>query len=50
MKQHISNFPNHRVLRGTLVEAPGVSAGVTYYDDITMGDWTLWDASDTIGN
>jgi hypothetical protein len=50
VKQHISNFPNHRVLRGTLVEAPGVSAGVTYYDDITMGDWTLWDASDTIGN
>lgn len=50
VKQHIGAFPNHRVLRGALVEDPGASPGVTFYDDITIGSYTLWDASNTIGN
>jgi hypothetical protein len=51
VKSHISTvFPNHNVLRGTLVEDPGASPGVTYYDEITIGHRTLWGASDTIGN
>jgi hypothetical protein len=50
VKTHISAFPNHRVLRGTLVEDPGASPGITYYDDVTIGHYTFWGASETTGN
>jgi hypothetical protein len=53
MKAMLSTmFPNHRVLRGQLVAdafAP-VMEGVAFYDEITIGYRTLYDASDTIGN
>ena len=47
-----SVYPNHQVLRATLIEdpAPFVPGGVTYYDDITLGYRTLEDASDVSGN
>lgn len=51
-------FPNHIVLRATLIEdqavgmPPGffIPGGVTFYDDVTLGYRTLEDASDVSGN
>jgi hypothetical protein len=50
-------FPNHTVLRATLIEDQAVViggfvifGGVTYYDDITLGERTLEDQSDVSGN
>lgn len=52
VKLFFQAFPDHRVLRGSLVAdafAP-VMEGVAFYDEITIGYRTLDDASDTIGN
>jgi hypothetical protein len=49
-KLHMTAFPNHMVLRAALVEDPGASPGISFYDDITLGQRSLWDAADTIGN
>ncbi len=49
-----TTFPNHMVLRGALVDdtfaGSGRGQGLAFYDDITIGQRTLWEASDTIGN
>lgn len=54
VKLFFQGFPDHRVLRGSLVDDtfPGSPAGegVAFYDDITIGYATLYSASDTIGN
>lgn len=60
-KQIITTFfPSHRVLRGSLVDDSSwcgppqgcvpTAAGLAFYDDITIGYLTLYEASDTIGN
>lgn len=49
-----AGFPSHKVLRGTLVDDtfPGSLAGtgVAYYDIVTIGDRTLDDRTDTLGD
>jgi hypothetical protein len=58
VKLHISAFVNHKVLRATLIEdqafgmPPGffIPRGVTYYDDITLGERTLEDQRDVSGS
>lgn len=46
-------FPNHMVLRGSLVDDTFVGspagAGVAYYDLVTIGNRTLEDRTDTLG-
>ncbi len=45
--------PNYQILRGTLVEDPGVgpgSSGITYFDNIVIGNRTINDHSDTAGH
>lgn len=48
-----TTFPNHMVLRGALVDdtfaGSGRGQGLAFYDDITIGQRSLWEASDTIG-
>jgi hypothetical protein len=45
-------WPSHKVLRATLVEdaATPAGGGVSYYDDITLGERTLEDQQDVSGN
>lgn len=47
-------FPNHKVLRGSIVDdtfpGSGAGAGVAFYDLVTIGDRTLDDRTDTLGN
>lgn len=48
-----TTFPNHDVMHGLLVNDSGwrpASAGVSYYDDVTIGDRTLSGPSDVLGN
>jgi hypothetical protein len=47
----VSVFPNHIVLRATLIEDPATPVpGITYYDNVTLGYRTLEDSSDVSGN
>ena len=51
LKAVVASFPDHIVLRATLVEDPGTPVpGVTFYDDITFGERTLEDQRDVSGN
>jgi hypothetical protein len=51
VKLFVSTFPNHTVLRATLIEDPATPiGGVTYYDDITLGYRTLEDQRDVSGS
>jgi hypothetical protein len=52
VKLFFQAFPDHRVLRGSLVADAFVPVmeGVAFYDEITIGYRTLDDSSDTIGN
>jgi hypothetical protein len=44
-------YPNHQVLRATLIEDPATPVpGVTFFDDITLGYRTLEDQKDVDGN
>jgi hypothetical protein len=49
-----TGFPFHRILRGSLVDDTFVGSpsgeGTAFYDDVTIGYFTFYDSSDTIGN